>query len=172
MDVEASLPIPVYEKTSAEIEEITSLLNKIIFTKNLDKDDVAKIAGAMRPQQFSKGDCIIKYGDPGHTYYILIKGSVQVTVYKPGTKPDDKDRGSKIAFTKEMNQGIGFGEMALLYNEPRSATIEANEECDTYVIGGTLFKQIIVSTSRAKRDLLVQFLDNIKLLGKYFHTTN
>ena len=49
----------------------------------------------MKPQEFKKNDLIIKYGDVGHEYFILSKGSVKVIVYQKDTDPNDSDLGSK-----------------------------------------------------------------------------
>lgn len=102
------------------------------------------IAGLMIPQSFSPDDVIIKYGDHGMTYYILSTGSVKVTVYQDGTDPNDPDIDNKIKFTKNLDKGAGFGELALLYNDRRSATITAQEDCQTYTLDGKLFKAIII----------------------------
>lgn len=50
-----------------------------------------------------------------------------------------------------MGQGAGFGELALLYNDKRSASIEATENCECYTLDGSIFKLIIVSSSIQKR---------------------
>ena len=77
----------------------------------------------MKPQKFLKNEQIIKYGDVGKIYYILSKGSVKVILYNDGTKADDPQLKKKIKLEKFMGQGAGFGELALLYNDKRSATI-------------------------------------------------
>ena len=58
-----------------------------------------------------------------------------------------------------MNEGSGFGELALLYNDKRSATVEAAEDCECYTLDGQIFKAIIVSSSIQKRTLLAGFLN-------------
>lgn len=98
----------------------------------------------MKPQTFLKNELIIKYGDVGQEYFILSKGSVKITVYTKGTDPNDPDLENKIIFTKNMGQGSGFGELALLYNDKRSASIEAVEVCETYTLDGTIFKTITI----------------------------
>ena len=50
-----------------------------------------------------------------------------------------------------MGQGAGFGELALLYNDKRSASIEAQENCEVYTLDGTIFKTIIIKSSIQKR---------------------
>jgi cAMP-dependent protein kinase regulator len=62
-----------------------------------------------------------------------------------------------------MGPGSGFGELALLYNDKRSATIEAVDDCETYSLEGSIFKTIIIKSSVEKRSLQAGFLDKIKL---------
>ena len=110
------------------------------------------MAGAMKVQQFLKKEVIIRYGDEGSTYFILSKGSVKVSVYAKGTPADDPDLEKHRTFTKYMGSGSGFGELALLYNDKRSATIEAVENCDCYTLEGSIFKAVIVASSIQKRN--------------------
>jgi hypothetical protein len=70
---------------------------------------------------------IIKYGDIGQEYFILDKGKVEVLVYKDGTDPNDPMLESNLAFTKFLEESVGFGEIALLYNDKRTASVRAVE---------------------------------------------
>jgi cAMP-dependent protein kinase regulator len=65
--------------------------------------------------------------------------------------------------TKDLQQGIGFGEIALLYNDKRSATVIAKGDCMTYTLDGVLFKTMIVRSSIKDRALKAGFLDSIAL---------
>ena len=62
-----------------------------------------------------------------------------------------------------MTQGAGFGELALIYNDKRSATIIATEDCETFVLDGTLFKKMVIQSTMVKRTSHAGFLNNIKL---------
>lgn len=63
-----------------------------------------------------------------------------------------------------MPEGSGFGELALLYNSKRTATIRADtEEVETYVLDGKIFKTIIVKSSIDKRSVQNSMLNKIKL---------
>ena len=64
-----------------------------------------------------------------------------------------------------MGKGAGFGELALLYNDKRSASIKANEQCTTYVLDGSVFKTVIIKSSIDKRNIKHGFLDDIKILN-------
>lgn len=105
----------------------------------------------MQVQTFAEGQQIITYGDAGIHYYILTKGNVKVIVYQKGASPADPNLHEKVLFTKPMGPGSGFGELALLYNDKRSATIQAVEESECYALDGVVFKAIIVKSSMQKR---------------------
>ena len=62
-----------------------------------------------------------------------------------------------------MEKGAGFGELSLLFNDKRSATIEATSECETFVLDGNIFKTVIIKSSLDKRSLKTSMLDKIKL---------
>lgn len=165
--IDFSHKIPSNIKTKEQLNEILPLLQKSFLTKNLCEQELTKLAGAMKPQIFFKNELIIKYGDVGKEYFILSKGSVKVIVYEKGTDPNDPDLKNKVQFSKIMGAGSGFGELALLYNDKRSATIEAIETCETYTLDGTIFKTVIIKSSIQKRSLQAGFLNDIKLFGKY-----
>ena len=109
------------------------------------------------------GDKIITYGDAGRDYFILSKGKVKVIVYQPRTEANDPELDTKIMFTKELTDGAGFGELALIYNDKRSATLIATEPCECYVLDGVLCKQMIIQSSMQKRTDRAGFLNSIKL---------
>lgn len=52
----------------------------------------------MFSKNFKAEQPIIRYGDMGSEYFVLATGKVRVTVYKPGTDPNDPQRADKIAF--------------------------------------------------------------------------
>ena len=74
-----------------------------------------------------------------------------------------------MAFEKvldPMNNGnegemIGFGEIALLYNDKRTASITAISDCETWVLSGDVFKQIIAINSIRRRNISLEYLDKV-----------
>ena len=125
----------------------------------------------MQQRNYKKDDIIIKYGDLGHEYFILDQGVVEILVYKDGTDPQDPEIGKKVAFSKFINTGIGFGEIALLYNDKRTATVRAADSCQCWVLEGKIFKNIIIKQNlQRKKNISPTFLDNIdifKALDRY-----
>jgi len=60
-----------------------------------------------------------------------------------------------------MDQGVGFGELALLYNDKRSATIKATVACTTYSLDSQVFKTVVIGSSIEKRTIRAKFLEQI-----------
>ena len=62
-----------------------------------------------------------------------------------------------------MNEGEGFGEIALLYNANRTATVRALAECKVWVLDGEIFKKIIMKTVLNRRATELNFLNKVDL---------
>lgn len=74
---------------------------------------------------------MIKQGDIGSEYFILKSGKCQVIV-NLNQQPTIK--------AKELEEGEGFGEVALLYDDKRTATIVAKSDGAVWVLDGKIFK--------------------------------
>ncbi len=79
---------------------------------------------------------IMKEGDPGNSAYLIQSGSVEVY-----TENDDK----KISLAK-LELGQIFGEMALVFDERRTASVRASEDCNLIVITRQSFQQKLDKT--------------------------
>lgn len=96
--------------------------------------DVAKLARTGILKRYETDEVFFDQGDPGHEMFILLKGKAVVSIK------------SVDGFSVPLNDieaGDFFGEMSLLENLPRSATIQAMEECLVIVITEENFEQII-----------------------------
>jgi cAMP-dependent protein kinase regulator len=81
------------------------------------------------------GTVIIKEGDKGDCMYVVEQGTFICTkVFKGQTAP---------TFLKEYQPGDGFGELALLYNAPRAATISAKTEGIVWRLDRDTFNHIV-----------------------------
>ena len=128
----------------------------------------------MVKKRFNRSEIIIKYGDVGHEYYVLYYGSCKVSVYIPGTKPTDPQLETKINFVKTLQADpdndtekpmIGFGEIALLYNDKRTASVTAMTECEAWVLSGDVFKQIIAQNAVNRRNVTLEYLNHVELFN-------
>lgn len=73
-----------------------------------------------------KGEVVIQEGDEGDCLYVVSSGNLKCTKVFKGNKDP--------TLLKMYNPGEAFGELALLYNAPRAATITAESECVLYVL--------------------------------------
>lgn len=139
---------PYFYKTHDQLESIITTLKKSFLTKNLTYLEVKSLAEAMVSKKYQKDEIIVKYGDFGQEYFILEKGNVEVIVYKEGTNPNDQNNPANISFAKYLGAGVGFGEIALIYNERRTATIKTVDPCELWVLDGKIFKKIVIKSVR------------------------
>jgi cAMP-dependent protein kinase regulator len=145
----------VISKSDDQIEMIKSrILNSFIFTE-LDEKDLITVIYAMEEVQFKKGDTIIKEGDDGDCLYIIESG--ELDCYKV-IKNENK-------LIKTYLQGETFGELALLYNAPRAATIIAKDMCILWALDRATFNHIVKSSAIKRRENHYKFLKSIEIIS-------
>ena len=111
----------------------------------------------MQLKNYQAGSNIITQGEIGDKYFILKTGKCEVIF--SGNHPNNP----KINATKQLKEGDGFGELALLYNDKRSATIHTLSDCECWVLGGRIFKNIVIKSVVQKRATELGFLDKVNL---------
>lgn len=89
-------------------------------TENLQKNNVIASESAGSKKEFQAGDTIMKQGDEGKSAYIIERGKVEIVVET--NEGDEKPVGTRGA-------GAMIGEMAIIDNAPRTATVRALEDC-------------------------------------------
>lgn len=109
---------PLKQKPVLSEEDRTMLIGKIrqseLF-KDLPQENLEEMLRRMDTVPVSKGDVIIRQGDEGDFYYLLVEGLAQVL------RKGDGDEGPKVV--AELDEPKGFGEEALISNAKRNATI-------------------------------------------------
>jgi CRP-like cAMP-binding protein len=113
--------------------ETLIFLKKVPLFSNFQLEDLLKLKEITEEQIYQTNDIIIKEGESGSKAYIIVSGSVEVL-----KKIDDADK--PLA---NLDRTAYFGEMAIIENEPRSATVKANEECLLLTIKGEEFREMI-----------------------------
>merc|ERR1711871_345434 len=93
------------------------VLDNVTQLKGLSKRELSTLAEAMEEETFNKGDVIIRQGEVGDYFYILVDGKVEVQ--KDGTQVD------------MLESGKWFGEKALMSEEKRAATCMAASDSVT-----------------------------------------
>ncbi|XP_008473823.1 cAMP-dependent protein kinase type II regulatory subunit-like [Diaphorina citri] len=114
-DEEDEGPKVIYPKSDEQRRSLAESVKKILIFRSLDSDQMNDVIDAMFEKPVEAGDIVIRQGDDGDFFYVIESGRYEASVEIDG---EDKlmhayeDKGS-------------FGELALLYNMPRAATIKA-----------------------------------------------
>jgi ATP-binding cassette subfamily B protein len=103
---------------------------------NLDESQLAAIAARFVTERYPRGKRILEEGDPGDKLYIIVRGAVEVR--KRG--PDEEER-----LVAMLEDGDVFGEIALLEDVPRIATIVTHTPCLMLTLGRQPFEQILAT---------------------------
>lgn len=117
-----------------------SALQAIYLFKDLNPATLTLVAQAASSQTFDAGQDICREGQAAEGLYLISSGSVRVT--KNGSETDLVMLGS----------GSHFGELALVDESPRSATVTANERCVIITIGATVLREKFASNPAAGAD--------------------
>ena len=132
------------------------LLSRVSLFRSLNNKHVAQLALSATMQTYQPGEVIVAQGDVGLGLYVIASGSAEVRTAYPGQEP---------VTVNVLGPGQFFGEMALLDNNPRSASVIAREssQCLTLTKGNFLaalqsYPEIAVTVlsviSRRLRDTL------------------
>jgi CRP-like cAMP-binding protein len=67
---------------------------------------------------------------------------------------------------KTLPAGIGFGELALMYGDKRTATVTAIGKVKVWVLDGLTFKNIVVQSTLGRKNMSMQVLDKFPIFAK------
>ena len=120
---------------------------------SLNPKDKKAILEAVIAVKKNVGDVIIQEGDDGEHFYLVEAGALTCTKFLNKT---DKEP----TFLKEYQPGESFGELSLLYNAPRAATITcASPTCELWSLDRNTFNHIIKRAVQIKREKYDNFLE-------------
>lgn len=107
---------------------------------------------------------VVVQGDVGDYFYIVEKGTYEVYVHPSGSvQAGPEGLGNHVA---TINAGGSFGELALMYNAPRAATVVSSSPTSTlWALDRVTFRKILLESSFARRRMYEQFLAEVPLLS-------
>jgi len=146
----------VIPKNSAAVERITAVISNSFLFSALDKEQVGAVVSSMEERKVKPGETVIKQGAEGDNFYIIESGTFDVFKTINGQE-------KKVFFYD--NKG-SFGELALMYNTPRAATVVATSEGSLWVVDRATFRGIIIAATRKHVAMFEEFLGKVKLFEK------
>jgi len=143
---------PNYEHTTEEIEFLLDKTSSNLMFMGLDKDMKVEIIKQMYKENVPKGKEIIVQGDKGTTFYVIVKGKFDIVV-----------DGSTVA---SFDKGKCFGELALMYNAPRAATVKATVDSEVFTVHRRAFRKALRAAVRTAQSRNMKFLKSIPEFAK------
>lgn len=116
-------------------QSLASLILRIDFLSILDKDHVTQLMEHFDIIHFAEGDYAIRQGNAGGSFFIVRSGRFDVFVEKDGQQ-------IKV---DEMKAGDFFGEISLISDAPRSASIVATEKSEVFILAKAGFKKFLLA---------------------------
>lgn len=122
----------------------------------LEPSELNIVLDAIEEITVRAGQKVITEGDQGDCMYVLNTGALVCTKVFAGT--------TAPKHLKNYVPGEGFGELALLYNAPRAATITATEDSTLMKLDRGTFNHIVKDAAQRKREKYDNFLQTIPIL--------
>ncbi|XP_053741209.1 endoplasmin [Synchiropus splendidus] len=153
-DDEDKEPRVTHPKTDEQRQRLQEACRDILLFKNLDPEEMSQVLDAMFEKFCIEEEHIIDQDDDGDNFYVIESGTFNIFMSAEGTE--------KLVGCYD-NRG-SFGELALMYNTPRAATIVATSSGALWCLDRLTFRRIIVKNNAKKRRLYEAFIETLPLL--------
>jgi len=151
----AAFSAPVHEKSAEQKARIEKCLEPSLLFRALDKQDMQTLILAFKEHPASPGEKIIREGDDGESMFLIEEGVAECWKLINGEEK----------CVKTCSVGDIFGELALLYNCPRAATVICKGKVTLWELDRQTFNNIVKDAAANKRSLYTDFLKKVPLLS-------
>lgn len=132
------------------------MLEDVAIFSGLSKDDLELLEHHMVTRSFQKNTIIINEGDEASSFFIIIKGAVKVFL--------SNEEGKEIIINAQ-GAGDHFGELALLDDAPRSASVITTEKSTIGVIAKEDFHKLLAKNTDLSLNLIRELTRRVRLLS-------
>ena len=112
----------------------STILAEVPIFSGLNQSDLDQLAQCSTRSWFKRGSVIVTEGDPADGLYVVVSGRIKVLL--------SDNEGKEVVLTVESG-GACFGEIALLDEEPRSASVAALENTELLIIYRDQFMDLL-----------------------------
>lgn len=156
---------PFHQKTPDQLSRLKTSVSSNFLFSHLDDEQSGLVLGALVEKPIPAKDIkVITQGDAGDYFYVVEKGTFDIYVNSTGTvQPGPEGLGSKVNI---IGPGGSFGELALMYNAPRAATVISTEPASTlWALDRVTFRRILMDSAFQRRRMYEKFLEEVPLLS-------
>lgn len=156
---------PVHPKTPEQEARLRTAVSKNFLFTHLDEEQFSQVLLALVEKLIpNKGMRVITQGDVGDYFYVVERGLFDVYVNPEGKMmPGAEGLGKKVA---SSGPGDSFGELALMYNAPRAATIVSTGAHNIlWALDRVTFRRILMENTFKRRRMYEAFLEEVPVLS-------
>lgn len=154
---EEELEKVVHPKTDEQRRRLVAAVQKIFLFKALDPEQLNEVLDAMFEKEVGPGEKIIEQGDDGDNFYVIDSGQYDCFQTQQG--------GGDPKLVFQYNGEGFFGELALMYNTPRAATVISTSPGTIWGLDRKTFKRILCESTSKKRTTYKAFLESVPMLS-------
>ncbi len=132
-----------HAKVDAALQRV-NMLRRIPVFADFDVFELRNLSTRLERQKFREDQVIVQQGDSGDRFYVVESGQVAVRVELPG---------GQIVETARLGAGEFFGEVALLMDVPRTATVVTTQATHLLSINAADFKRLVSDSKTVNRVL-------------------
>lgn len=148
--------------------EQCEFLRKISLFQDLEESEIQQVMSRTITRNFPAGAVILQEGETGDSLFIMCRGEVEITKALTLVLDEDTPR-EKVMIRLRAEDGVCFGEMALLENEARSATVTASSDCSLQ----ELHQQEFLALIRKNPQMGLKILLNLaQVLSRHLRKSN
>merc|ERR1711936_1044665 len=130
-------------------------LSKVSILENLDKWERLTVADALEATSFEDGDVVVTQGESGNDFFIILDGSAIVTQFR-----NEGDEGIEVG---RLGPSDYFGEIALLLDRPRAATVTARGPLKCVKLDRGRFERVLGPCSEILKRNIQQYNSYVSL---------
>jgi CRP/FNR family cyclic AMP-dependent transcriptional regulator len=131
------------------------MLNNVALFEGLSQAQLDKLTERAVTRSYPKGAIVINEGDEAGTLFIVQQGTVKVYL---------SDEAGREVILSTLGPGEHFGELALLDDTPRSASVATTEPCKLLLVQKSALRELIVSEPEASLHILRELAKRIRRL--------
>jgi len=144
------------KKSPDALARIMAAIKRNIIFSRLNEQQVQLLQQVMSEHDVGAGQNVVTQGEKGNHFYVVDSGELDVFVRADGATEEQA--------VKAFSAGDSFGELALMYNCPRTATIRARTDVVLWSLDRVSFRMIVLEANTKKTTMYETFLEKVQLL--------
>lgn len=128
---------PVLTQFMKDNMPVYEVMKQVQLFRNLSLNQQEQVVRALKPTKFQDGEIIVQQGTRGSRFYMIAKGNAVITKTTKNQNGQEQER-----MITHLHAGHYFGELALIYDDPRTATVRASGDVELLYLTQEDFQRI------------------------------